>query len=80
MGFLIYSAMTSLGLCLGYTMAGIDMTSVLMTDEQTGFAIISLILFISLVITLTRYGHPKKLFLQWHPKSSKAATNSAQGT
>ena len=80
MGFLIYSAMTSLGLCLGYTMAGIDMTSVLMTDEQTGFAVISLFLFISLVITLTRYGHLKRLFLQWHPNSSKAAISSALDT
>ena len=51
-GFLVYSAMSSFGLCLGYLMAGIDWGSQTMTNEQTAFSAVSLFLIVTLAVTM----------------------------
>ena len=51
-GFLIYSAMSSFGLCLGYLMAGINWGSSVMTNEQTAFTTVSMFLVLALAVTM----------------------------
>ena len=59
MGFLVYSSMSSLGLCIGYLMAAVDWKTLgrlylgdNVTAEQTAFFLVSIFVIITLIITM----------------------------